>query len=153
MREVCFAAELPEAIHDEYDNAYTLYVPVGTDREKQSFDIPVTILEGTRLWLSQREEKKMFEGLDRMVSNLVDRLKGNPPVAVFHADCAARGRMSFNQINKSEIISRMQTPLCKDANVPWLGLYGYGEFTLLGERNVFHNQTTSLYVLTRSEVQ
>lgn len=153
LRVVCFAAMLPEALHAEYDNQHILYVPVGTDREKQSFDLPVTMAEGTKLWLSHREEKKMFDGLDRMVAKLVDRLEGRPPVAVFHADCAARGRMSFNQINKTEIISRMQAPLCKDADVPWLGLYGYGEFALLGGRNVFHNQTSSLYVLTRSEAQ
>lgn len=153
LRVVCFAATLPEALHAEYDNEYILYVPVGTDKEKQSFDLPVTIGEGTKLWLSHREEEKMFDGLDRMISKLVDRLEGRPPVAIFHSDCAARGRMSFDQISKSEIISKMQAPLCKDAKVPWLGLYGYGEFALLGGKNVFHNQTTSLYVLTRSEVQ
>lgn len=152
LRVVCFAAELPESLHAEYDNQHINYVPVGTDREKQSFNIAVTIEEGTKLWLAQREEEKMFSGLDRMVSKLVDRLDGRPPVAIYHSDCAARGRMSFNEINKTEIISRMQTPLCNGANVPWLGLYGYGEFTLLGGKNVFHNQTTSLYVLTRTEV-
>jgi hypothetical protein len=153
LRVVCFAAMLPEALHAEYDNQHILYVPVGTDREKQSFDLPVTIAGGTKLWLSHREEEKMFDGLDRMIAKLVERLAGRQPVAVFHSDCAARGRMSFNQINKTEIISRMQAPLCKNADVPWLGLYGYGEFTLLGGRNVFHNQTSSLYVLTRSEAQ
>jgi hypothetical protein len=153
LRVVCFAAMLPEALHSEYDNQYTLYVPVGTDKEKQSFYLPVTIAEGTKLWLSHREEKKMFDGLDLMVSRLEEQLEGRSPVAVFHADCAARGRMSFDQINKTEIISRMQTPLCDGAHVPWLGLYGYGEFTRLGGKNVFHNQTTSLFVLTRSELQ
>ncbi len=152
LRVVCFAEELPESLHTEYDNRHIIYVPVGTDREKQSFDMAVTIKEGTEMWLAQREEEKMFAGLDRMVSNLVERLEGQPPVAIFQSDCAARGRMSFNEINKTEIISRMQKPLCKGANVPWLGLYGYGEFTMLGGKNVFHNQTTSLYVLTRTEV-
>jgi hypothetical protein len=153
LRVVCFAARLPEALYAEYDNQHILYVPVGTNREKRSFELPVTIAEGTNLWLSHREEEKMFDGLDRMISKLVHRLEGHPPVAVFHSDCAARGRMSFNQIDKSEIITRMQAPFCSGANLPWLGLYGYGEFTLLGGRNVFHNQTTSLYVLTRSEAQ
>lgn len=151
LRVVCFAAMLPEALHAEYDNQHILYVPLGTDKEKQSFDLPIMIEEGTKLWLSQRAEGKMFDGLDRMVSGLIDRMEGRPPLAILHSDCAARGRMSFNQISKAEIISRMQTPLCKGANVPWLGLYGYGELTQLGGRNLFHNQTTSLYVLTRSE--
>lgn len=151
LRVVCFAELLPETLHAEYDNQHILYVPVGTDKAKQSFDMPVVIEEGTKLWLSKREEGKMFAGLDLMVARLVDRLEGCPPVAVFHSDCAARGRMTFDQIGKTEIISRMQTPLCKGRKVPWLGLYGYGELTQLGGRNMFHNQTSSLYVLTRSK--
>lgn len=151
LRVVCFAAKLPENLHDEYDNQHILYVPVGTEKEKQSFDLAIGIEEGTELWLTQRAEDKMFSGLDRMVAGMVDRLEGNSPLAILHSDCAARGRMSFNEIGKTEIISRMQTPLCQDAKVPWLGLYGYGEFTQLGGKNVFHNQTTSLYVLTRPE--
>jgi hypothetical protein len=151
LRVVCFAAVLPEALHAEYDNQHVLYVPVGTERAKQSFDLPVTIEEGTKLWLAQRAEGKMFDGLDRMVSDLVGRLDGRPPLAILHSDCAARGRMSFNQIDKAEIIARMQEPLCRGSKVPWLGLYGYGELTRLGGRNFFHNQTTSIYVLTRSE--
>jgi hypothetical protein len=150
LRVVCFAEKLPQPLQAEYDNSHIMYVPVGTEKAKQSFNMAVTIEEGTKLWIAQREERKMFDGLDQMVSKLADRLDGQQPVAVFHADCAARGRMSLSEINKSEIVSRMQTPLCKDECVPWLGLYGYGEFTQLGGKNVFHNQTTSLYVLTRS---
>jgi small ligand-binding sensory domain FIST len=33
--------------------------------------------------------------------------------------------------------------------VPWLGMYGFGEFTQLAGRNFFHNYTTSIYCLTR----
>ncbi len=150
LRVVCFAARLPDSLHEEYANEHVLYVPVGTDKKKDSFDMAVTIEEGTQMWLTQRAEEKMFDGLDHMLSGLVDRLEESPPVAVLHSDCAARGRMSFDQIGKSEIISRMQAPLCAESSVPWLGLYGYGEFTQLGGRNRFHNQTTSLYVLTRS---
>ena len=43
LRVVCFAALLPEALHTEYDNQHILYVPVGTDKEKQSFDMAVVI--------------------------------------------------------------------------------------------------------------
>ena len=153
LRVVCFAAMLPEKVHSEYDNTHILYVPVGTDRREQSFIMAVEIAEGTELYLSQRDEEKMFSGLDRMVAGLADRLDDRSPEAIFHSDCAARGRMSFNEINKQEIISRMQTPLCKGENVPWLGLYGYGELTSLGGRTQFHNQTTSLYVLTRAARQ
>jgi hypothetical protein len=112
--------------------------------------MPVIVEPGTRLWLSQRTEDKMFQGLDRMTSGLIERLKGRKPAAIFHSDCAARGRMSFNQILKNEIITRMQDVFCRQEAVPWLGLYGYGELAQLGGKNCFHNQTTSLFAFTRT---
>lgn len=149
LRVVCFGAALPESLHAEYGNQHVLYVPFGVDEQRQSFYLAVTIEEGTMLWLTQRDEGRMFDGLDRMMDDVVRRLGGRKPVAVFHTDCAARGRMSFNLIEKDEIISRMQRPLMGDAAVPWLGLYGFGELTMLGGRNRFHNQTTSVYALVR----
>jgi small ligand-binding sensory domain FIST len=72
-------------------------------------------------------------------------------VAVFHTDCGARGRLMLDRVSKDEIVAAMQTPLFGDTCGPWLGMYGFGEITVLGGRNLFHNYTTSLYVLTRPE--
>lgn len=149
LRVVCFGMELPPELHQEYGNRHILYVPVGTDARCESFAFAVDIPEGTRLWLTQRDESLMFSGLKTMTEDLVRRTGGQPPVAVFHSDCAARGRMSFDQIQKGEIIHAMQAPLARAGAPPWLGLYGYGELTPLGGTSYFHNQTTSLYVLTR----
>lgn len=149
LRVVCFGALLPEDLHEEYGNQHVLYVPFGVDDKHQSFYLAVTIEEGTMLWLTQRDETRMFDGLDRMIAGVLRRLAGRKPVAVFHTDCAARGRMSFNLIEKDEIIARMQNPLIGKDAVPWLGLYGFGELAMLGGRNRFHNQTTSVYVLVR----
>jgi small ligand-binding sensory domain FIST len=93
----------------------------------------------------------MFADLDKMVKSLVERCRGRKPVAVFHADCAARGRWSFNRVLKDEIVRRMQYPLIQDTDVPWLGLYGFGEFALLGGRNTFHMYTTSLFIILKKE--
>ena len=150
LRVVCFGTMLPEEVHDEYDNQYIQYVPIGTDPRTQSFYMPVIIKPGTILSLSQRAEEKMFQGLDQMTANLIQRTNGKKPVVVFHSDCAARGRMSFNQILKNEIITRMQDVVCRHEEVPWLGLYGYGELAQLGGRNCFHNQTTSLFAFIRT---
>ena len=86
-----------------------------------------------------------------MVKSLVERCRGRKPYAVFHADCAARGRFSFNRVLKDEIVRRMQYPLIQETDVPWLGLYGFGEFALLGGRNQFHMYTTSLFVILKKE--
>ena len=56
----------------------------------------------------------------------------------------------FNKIVKDEIIEKMQEPLMKDGKVPWLGMYGFGEFTKINGKNLFHNYTTSIYALVRN---
>jgi hypothetical protein len=145
----CLGEMLPSELHEEYDNKHILRVIVGVDEKNESFFLPVTCPSGTKLWLVERDEDMIFGGLDRMLSRLMKKLDGKKPVAVFHTDCGARGRLMFNEISKEEIISRMQRPLCGEGDIPWLGLYGFGEITMLGGKNYFHNQTTSLYVLTR----
>ncbi|MBF0381014.1 MAG: FIST C-terminal domain-containing protein [Magnetococcales bacterium] len=150
MAMACIGTMLPDALHEEYDNQHILYVIIKVDKENQSFYIPVSCEVGTKFWLVQRDEKLIFSGLDRLMNKLTNELNGRKPRAVFHTDCAARGRLMFNKIEKGEIIDNMQKPLFGDNIGPWLGLYGFGEITLLGGCNTFHNQTTSLYILADS---
>ncbi len=149
LRILCFGVNLPRELREEYDNDQILYVPFRIDEAKQSFYMPVTIEPGTKLSIVQRDEPSIFGGLKRMMDGLLSRMNGRRPLAVFHTDCAARGRMTFNMIAKDEIIARMQDPLFDGKPVPWLGLYGFGEIALLGNKNRFHNQTSSLYVIVK----
>jgi hypothetical protein len=52
---------------------------------------------------------------------------------------------------KEEIISRIQYPLCGEERVPWLGLYGGGEFIRLGGKNLEHATSSTVYVLLRKD--
>ncbi len=142
------AEELPGELHEEYGNTHILRV-IAKKQMDGSIYMPVDCPEGTKLWLTKRDEKRIFDGLDRMVEQIVNRCGGRQPLAVFHADCGARGRLLFNRVLKDEIVSRMQYPLCKDEDVPWLGMYGFGEFARTGGRNRFHNYTTALYVIVK----
>jgi hypothetical protein len=77
-------------------------------------------------------------------------MNGRKPVAVFHADCLARGRFLFNRVLKEELVSRMQFPFSTNGSCPpWLGMYGFGEFARLGGKNTYHNYTTALYTIYR----
>jgi hypothetical protein len=145
------AEELPEELHEEYGNTHILYAIIWKEADGSMY-MPVVCPEGTKLWLTRRDETRIFDGLDIMVERIVEHYKGRKPVAVFHADCAARGRVLFNRILKDEIVSRMQYPLCGDEDVPWLGIYGFGEFAMLGGRNRFHNYTTALFVIFKKDV-
>lgn len=142
---------LPDEYHAAYGNRHILRVVVKVDEADRSFYLPVDCPEGTRLWLTQRDENLIFSGLEHMIGCLSRRIEGERAVAVFHTDCAARGRALFNKIAKDEIIEKMQAPLMKKGRVPWLGMYGFGEFTQLKGKNLFHNYTTSVYVLVRGE--
>ena len=134
-----------------YDNPQILRVPIKVAADHQSFCLPTSVPEGTKYVLMQRDEQYIFEGIDRLMQRMVNELDGRRPVAVFHADCMARGRHMFNRVLKDEIIAKMQYPLCGDEVVPWLGVYGYSEYCRFAGRNRFHSYTTSLFPIMRRE--
>ena len=141
------AIELPAELHEENGSPYLIFggmpFPDGTIYANRK------IPEGTRLWLTRRNEKKILEEVDRMMVQTLEQCAGRKPVAVFHADCAARGKLLFNRVIKDEIVSRIQYPLCKEDKIPWLGMYGGAELTPLGGRNELQAYTSSLYVLVK----
>lgn len=141
---------LPEELHIHYNNEHILRVIVKVE-EDQSFFMPVDCPEGKRLWLTERNEEKIFKGVHDIMNIITQKINSREIVAVFHTDCAARGRAMFDKISKEEIIGDMQKPLMNGRKVPWLGMYGYGEFTLLNEKNYFHNYTSSIYALIKKE--
>jgi small ligand-binding sensory domain FIST len=111
-----------------------------------------TVKEGTELWLTKRDEDLIFDEMERMVRTMRERSAGKTPVAVFHADCLARGRFLFNRIMKEELVDIMKQPFLVDGECPpWLGMYGFGEFARLCGKNTYHNYTSALYVLYRKE--
>jgi hypothetical protein len=132
----------------EYGNDHLLRVV--TKRVGNDMYYATTIEEGSPLWLTKRDEDLIFSEMDRMVKEMNERNPGKKPVAVFHADCLARGRFLFNRIIKDELVSKMQYPFYNEGQCPpWLGMYGFGEFARLGGKNVYHNYTTALYVIYR----
>ena len=151
MAIVGLGVELSPADQAAYDNPQILRVPLIVSEDYQSFLWPVRCEEGTRVVLMQRDEQLIFDGVDRMMERMDKTLNGRKPVAVFHADCMARGRLMFNRVLKDEIIAKLQYPLCGDDVVPWLGVYGYSEYAPLGGKNHFHSYTTSLFSLVRKE--
>lgn len=143
------AERLPDEEAREYGNEHILRVVTKRD-DDGTMHYATTIEEGTPLWLTVRDEERIFSDMDRMMDNIVGQIGDRPVAAVFHADCLARGRFLFNRVMKEELVSRMQFPLTRDETVPpWFGMYGFGEFARLGGRNEYHNYTTALYVLVR----
>lgn len=145
------AAELPEELQEEYDNKYIVVAGPILEADGSVYSsIPSPV--GCKRWLTRRNESKIHSGMDKITASILERCEGRKPVAIFHSDCAARGKLSFDRIIKEEIIGRLQYPLCKDDKVPWLGMYGGGEITPLGGKNQIHTYTTSLYVIVKRKI-
>ncbi len=145
------ARRLPEELHDDYGSPYHLFIGGPVKGADGSLNAYTVCPEGTKLWLTQRDEEKIFKGVARIVYQIIEQLGGKTPVAVFHADCSTRGKLTFHRVSKEELVSRMQFPLCKDENIPWFGFYTGGEFCMIGGRNLIHGYTTSLFVLYRRD--
>jgi len=143
------ARQLPEELHEEYGSPYSLFVGGTLKGADGSLNPYTTCPVGTKLWLTQRDEERIFKGVDRIIDKIIDRSGGRQPVAVFHSDCSARGKLTFHRVLKEELISRMQYPLCGDENIPWLGHYGAGELARIGGMNRVHGFTTTLSILYR----
>jgi hypothetical protein len=144
----CFAKELPEELQEEYGSKYLLFTIMGKN-EDNSIITNITCPAGMKIWLTRRNEEKMFNGVDLMVKKILDTLQENKATAVFHADCVLRGKASLNRILKDELINHLQFPICGGENVPWLGLYSGGEFAMIGGQTWYHGITSSLFVIYR----
>jgi hypothetical protein len=140
--------KLDNQLSKEYGN--DLLLRVVTKHVGNDMYYATSIKEGTQLWLTKRDEGLIFSEMSRMVEDIRERMGTGEPVAVFHADCLARGRFLFNRIVKEELVGQMQFPFYINGECPaWLGMYGFGEFARLGGENTYHNYTTALYVIYR----
>lgn len=143
------AEELPDVLKQEYGNDHILRV-VTKKEDDGTMHYATQCPEGTRLWLTSRDEDLIFTEADKMMAWFTAQSGGRKPVAVFHADCLARGRYLFNKVMKEELVASMQEPLSENGVVPpWIGMYGFGEFARLGNANAYHNYTSALYALYR----
>ena len=132
----------------EYGNEHILRVVTKHEGNDMYYatDCPV----GTSLWLTTRDEDLIFSEMDKMAQAMRGRIGDGEVVAVFHADCLARGRFLINRIIKDELVGKMQHPFYTNGECPpWLGIYGFGEIARLGGENIYHNYTTALYVIYR----
>lgn len=139
--------DLNEADQQEYDNEKILRAPLILDENGSSCYFQTSIPEGSVLTACQREEEYLLQGAQRMIERLKQKLNGRKPLAVLQSDCMGRGRLAHNVVEKDVFIRDMQLGLTSDMSLPWLGVYGFAEYAMLGGRNRHHNYTTTLSVL------
>ena len=143
------AEELPADAAEEYGNSHILRAVTSRDEDGAIY-YNTTCPTGKKLWLTTRDEDLIFSEQKRSLDYLKTNTGAGSIAAVFQTDCLARGRLLFNKVMKDELVLLLHTELSNDGIVPpWLGMYGFGEFTRLGGKNEYHNYSTALLVLYR----
>ncbi|MDR0861516.1 MAG: FIST C-terminal domain-containing protein [Oscillospiraceae bacterium] len=150
------AIKLQPELVEEYGSDYLLRLAVAHEDAPDVMFVSATIKEGEQYYLTTRDENRVFSEQEKALAALREDILSHSsdgkvhPVAVFQADCLARGRTLFGKVLKDEIIEMIQTALSDEGVVPpWLGMYGFGEYCPLGNKNTFHTYTTTLLVLYR----
>ena len=143
------AEELPAGAAEEYGNLHLLRAVTKYDEDGAIYS-NATCPVGQKLWLTMRDENLIFSEQKRSLDYIKTSVGKGHIAAVFQTDCLARGRLLFNKVMKDELVMLLHTELSNDGVVPpWIGMYGFGEFTRLGGKNEYHNYSTALLVLYR----
>jgi hypothetical protein len=111
-----------------------------------SIIVQTEVQEGTSIWFSSRDKKKMTTGLDRMADQIKEQLGGEEPKLVFQFECATRGKMMLREQEKLQLLKTFRQSV--DPDVPWAGYYTWGEIGTVEEHNLRHLYTSVVLALS-----
>lgn len=136
--------KVQDKFQSDYDDLTIRFMPA-RDETNGSITISSEIAEGTKIWMTRRDHKKIADGVEKIAALVMKQLGGNRPKMVFQFECCGRGKVVFREQQKREILGDLQETL--GADIPWLGFYVYGEIGPVGTCNAFHNYTMVLLAL------
>jgi len=113
-----------------------------TDSATGTIFLPSEVREGQRFWMARRDTEAVGAGLLRVRDSIATQLGGRTPKLVLQFDCASRGKLLLREEQKLTFLRRLQQGISSTA--PWLGVYTYGEFGPVAERNDFHSYSVVL---------
>jgi hypothetical protein len=139
-----FGFKVPGYMQD-YDEYIIRGMLGGKDDTTGSVTIPTEAPEGTSIWLTRRDSEKIAKGVERVAEEIKAQLGDNPARLVFQFDCAARGNAILREQQKLQLLEMLRQRV--GSEVPWLGLYTFGEIAPVREHHHFHNYTVVLTVI------
>jgi hypothetical protein len=128
------------------DEEYIFRTITSVNKADGSITLQTEISEGTSIWVSSRDKKKVAAGLDQTAERISQQLRGSQPRLVFHFDCAARGKSMFREEEKLANLRWLRQAV--DPDVPWAGFYTSGEIGPVAKHNCYHNYTAVVLALT-----
>jgi hypothetical protein len=135
--------KLPAAVATEYDQ-YIIRAPLYKNQDG-SIAFATEFKDGALVRIVRRDEDKISLGASALAKRMRDSHGGKAPAAVLQFDCAGRGRMFFGDRVKEMEVDVVQDVLGRD--IPWLGLFCFGEIAPIKGFNYAHNQTVALCAL------
>ncbi len=106
------------------------------DEATGSVAMATNINEGSDFWVTRRDTEKMKQAAKQTAFNVLNRLNGKTPKFVLHIECDGRGKMVLPETDKQAMIAIMQETIGRD--IPWIGLYAYGEVCPIKDHNCLH---------------
>jgi len=134
---LCLGFKAPSSMKG-YDEYLIRFMPTKDDATG-SITISTEVAEGASVWMTRRDFEKIATGVDRIAQEIQAATAGHAPKLVLQFDCAGRGKAVLRDQQKAELQRRLQHGF--GADVPWMGLYTYGEIGPVGAQNAFHNYT------------
>jgi hypothetical protein len=137
---------LPPEVAAEYEGPITRSV-FGFRPKTGEVVLQAPIPAGPPVQVCHRTPEAVYDRATAMASRLHARLAGRAPVLALGFECAARARPFLGDALTRQEIGRMQAILGEQ--LPWLGMYAWGEVAPIGATTYFHNYTFPLAVLCR----
>src|SRR5919205_612940 len=86
------------------DEEYVVLGVPGVRMADGSIMVQKEVPEGTSLWFSSRDKEKMATGLDRMATQIKEKLGGEKPNFVFQFECMTRGKTMLREQEKLQLL-------------------------------------------------
>ncbi|WP_209123509.1 FIST signal transduction protein [Alkalihalobacillus sp. BA299] len=110
---------------------------INFDVKEKSVSFSVPIPEGSTFYMTLRNREKILQASQKMGSRLHSQLKTPEEAAFFYFNCAGRGSYLFGE-SEPDVHAVMGGLGC---NQSMIGLFSFGEFGPVHEKNHFHNAT------------
>jgi hypothetical protein len=136
---LCLGFKTPESIKSGYEE-YIIRYMMGKNDQQGYVTIQSEIKEGTELWLTRRDKELITSGIQKISRQIHEQLNGVKPKFVFQFECVGRGKVVFREREKIELAKSLWKDFGED--IPWMGLYTYGEIGPVANNNFLHNFTS-----------
>ena len=137
IRCLCLGLEAPGALKNVHDDYIIRAMPT-VDFAAGSGRVSTELKPGTKIRMISRNPEKLLPNAELMAESIKEHLDGADPKFVIQIDCAGRGKV-LRTDEKMAIQRKLQSFV--KSEIPWIGLYCYGEMGPVAGKNYFHNFT------------